>query len=152
MIRSRRCVGRVGAAEGVDDQPGCRDHRNATAAALDEADGGPHLGPHAPGRELPRLQVPFGLGGVHPGQRALGLLAEVELDGVHAGDEHQRLGLQLVGELGGGVVLVDDGVHAVPDVPASTHGDPATAAGDHDMAGVQQAADRVDLDESLRLG
>ena len=66
--------------------------------------------------------------------------------------EHERLGLQLMGELGRGVVLVDDRVHAVPDVVATTHRDAAAAAGDDDVTGVEQAADRVDLDEALRSG
>ena len=68
---------------------------------------------HRAGREMPLGAILLGLGDAHLVERLLVGLAVVDADAVHGGQNDQRVGLDQLGQLRGGEILVDDGGGAV---------------------------------------
>ena len=110
------------------------------------------FGPMLPSGNWPSGEVTLGLGDVDAAQPALGVRSEVHHHRIDTGDEHEGIGVNLVGELGRCVVLVDDRIDAVPEVASTGDRDPPTAIGHHDMSGVQQTPHCLDLYEPAGLG
>lgn len=126
-------------------QPGQRRDDRPASAAVQELEGGLDLGPHGAGGELAGRQVGAGLGRPQVVESSLTGRTEPDVDLVHPRDQHEGVHAGDRGQQGGGAVLVDHRVHAVPAAVLSQDGNPAAARGDHDGAGVEQDPDLVGL-------
>ena len=89
------------------------DEGDAAGLGLSEGQSGLHLGQHGAGRELLLGDVLAGVGGGEIVKALLVGLAEVDGDLLDRGQDDEHIGVEQLGELGGGKVLVDDGGRAV---------------------------------------
>ena len=126
----------------------------APARGLRERACGLDLGSHRPFGKR-QLGERFGVGPCH---RSLARLSPVEVQGVDVGGDHQHVCVDVSGQAGAGVILVD---HALdPDqAPAGrrrivgVHRRNAAAAGaDDDAPSLDQPLDRPQSDDSLGTG
>ena len=148
------------ALEHLGDVVESADGRPVTAAAGELA-GRLDLGQHRAGREL-RGQGVQGIG-VGACDGPLGGLAPVDVGGVSVGGHDEVVGLDAGGQQSGGMVLVDDRLHADQlavrtavdgrSLVVGVHDRDAAAAGaDDDGALLQQPADLAQLEDAHGLG
>jgi hypothetical protein len=119
------------------------------AGRTHERDRGLDLGAHRALGELGEER--FGVVGVKYVDRRLAGAAEVAVDGVRRGQDHEPLGAERGGEEGGGAVLVDHGVDAAELAVSRDDRNSAAAAGDRERPGIEEGADRVELDDLARV-
>ena len=96
--------------------------------------------------------VLFGLGTGHALDGALLRLAVMDHHAIHRRKDHKPVGIDKLGELRGGKVLINDRRNADKAVPFAHDGDPAAADRDHHMPGVDQRIHRVLFDHVDGLG
>ena len=128
------------------------DEGDAAGLGLSEGQSGLHLGQHGAGRELLLLDVLTGVGGGEIVKTLLVGLAEVDGDLLDRGQDDEHIGVEQLGELGGGKVLVDDGGRAVELAVLAHNGDTTAADRDDDGAVVNKRLDGVLLDNVDGLG
>ncbi len=107
---------------------------------------------HASRREVALFHVARHLRHAHRLQRLLVGLAEVDAHFLHAGGDHQHVGVDLAGQQRGGEIFVDHRIHALVVALCGTHHRNAAAArANHHEAFLRQRLDGVGFDDAHRL-
>ena len=125
---------------------------DGTAAGLGKGDGSLNLGQHGAGSELVFTDVLLGLGNAHLLEALLVGLAPIDGNTINGGEDEQGIGVQQLGDLGGGKVLIDNGGNAYQLAVLFDNGDTAAAYGDDYGAGIDNGLYNVLLDNVNGLG
>src|SRR4030067_379705 len=108
-------------------------------ARLDVFDGGLDLRAHRPPRELALGQVFLRLCDGHGFDRPFLRCPEIQGDAFNAGQDDEKVDLDLPGDQAGHIVLVDDGLDSREEAAAiNDDRDPSPACGDDDPAGADE--------------
>ena len=79
----------------------------------------------------------------------LGRLAPIQVDGIGIGQDQQGIGLDLLGQVGGRHVLVDDGFNTGQALAIPGHGNATTTGTDDEVSLCNQGFDGIAFDDAL---